>query len=205
MADPLWIALLLLAGLLVMALEVFVPSGGVLGFLSAVSLVAAVAMAFMTRGAAAGVAVLAIVCGAVPAVLGMAFRFFPRTPLGRRVLPPPPAPDDVGPDAARRRSLRGLVGRAGRSATDMLPWGVVSLDGATHEAVSESGVIAAGTVVEVVGVQGSALVVRPRAATPAAADRPAPAPDRSGPPAGGSNLSATLEDFDFEGLDRPET
>jgi hypothetical protein len=87
----------------------------------------------------------------------------------------------------------------------MLPWGVVSLDGATHEAVSESGVIAAGTVVEVVGVQGSALVVRPRAATPAAADRPAPAPDRSGPPAGGSNLSETLEEFDFEGLDRPET
>ena len=143
MADPLWIALLLLAGLLVMALEVFVPSGGVLGFLSAVSLVAAVAMAFMTRGAAAGVAVLAIVCGAVPAVLGMAFRFFPRTPLGRRVLPPPPAPDDVVPDADRRRSLRGLVGRAGRSATDMLPWGVVSLDGATHE-VAERGLCDAG-------------------------------------------------------------
>lgn len=204
MADPLWIAALLVTGLVIMVLEVFVPSGGVLGFLSIVSLVAAVAMAFTTRGAAAGVAVLAVVCAAVPVVLGTAFRFFPRTPLGRRVLPPAPAPEDVVPDVARRRLLRGLLGRPAQATADMLPWGIVVLDGARHEAVSEGGVIAGGTDVEVVGVQGAALVVRPRVAAAAAPPPPATTGD-SRPPAAGSSLSATLEEFDFEGLDGPET
>lgn len=208
MADPLWIAVLLLAGLVIMVLEVFIPSGGVLGFLSVVSLVSAVTMAFMTRGAAAGVAVLAVVCGAVPLVLGAAFRVFPRTPLGRRVLPPPPAPEDVVPDVERRRQLRGLVGRAGRAAADMLPWGQISLDGTVHEAVSDGGAIGAGMEVEVVGVQGAALVVRPRAAAAPPATRPvvAPASGPVAPPAAAeSSLSTTLEEFDFDRLDRPET
>jgi membrane-bound ClpP family serine protease len=211
MTDPLWIAALLLAGLLIMMLEVFVPSGGVLGFLSIVSLVAAVGMAFMTRGVAVGVAVLAVTCAAVPLVLGVAFQFFPRTPLGRRVLPPPPSPEDVVPDVERRRLLRGLVGRPGRAEADMLPWGRVLLDGTSREAVSESGVIAAGSEIEVVDVQGSALVVRPRAAAAGPADRrarpaaPQAPAEQAGQAAGESSLSATLEEFDFEGLERPET
>jgi membrane-bound serine protease (ClpP class) len=205
MADPLWIALLLLVGLAIMGLEVFVPSGGVLGFLSVVSLVAAVVMAFTTGGTTAGLAVLAIVCGAVPVVLGMAFRFFPWTPLGQRVMPPPPAPEDVVPDVERRRSLRGLIGRSGRAADDMLPWGVVVLDGVRHQAVSESGVIVAGTDIEVAGVQGGSLVVRPRAAAVIPAAQPAVAPESAPEPAAESALSATLEEFDFERLDRPET
>ena len=184
-----------------MVLEVFIPSGGVLGFLSIVSLLAAVVMAFTTGGMATGVAVLAGVCGAVPLVLGAAFRVFPRTPLGRRVLPPPPAAEDVVPDVERRRQLRGLVGRMGRAAADMLPWGTVSVDGATHEAVSDGAAIGAGTEIEVVGVQGAALVVRPR---PVPGGRPA-GPSAAPSPTVESSLSTTLEEFDFERFERPET
>ena len=101
----------------------------------------------------------------------------------------------------RRRSLRGLIGRSGRAADDMLPWGVVVLDGVRHQAVSESGVIVAGTDIEVAGVQGGSLVVRPRAAAVIPAAQPAVAPES----AAESALSATLEEFDFERLDRPET
>jgi hypothetical protein len=85
MNPLLWIALLLLVGLAMMVLEVFVPSGGVLGFLSVVAMIAAIVTAFVEQGATLGMAVLATTFVAVPAALGMAFRWFPQTPLGRRV------------------------------------------------------------------------------------------------------------------------
>ena len=87
MNPLLWVIALLAVGLIVMVLEVFVPSGGVLGFVSVAALLAAIATAFMELGPMAGMTVLAITVISVPAVLGLAFRWFPETPLGRRVLP----------------------------------------------------------------------------------------------------------------------
>ena len=202
----LWVALLLFIGLAVMVLEVFVPSGGVLGFISVVAIVAAVVTAFVEQGPAVGLAALALTSVAVPAVLAAAFRWFPETPLGRRVLPPPPSADDVVPGAERRTRLRRLVGRTGRAMTEMLPWGGVEVDGLACEALAEGGPIAPGTSVQVVGVQGAALVVRV-AADPAAEEAGA-ASAQSSPAertAAGSPppLSRTLEEFDFEKLEPP--
>ena len=199
MQTLLWVASLLLVGLAVMALEVFVPSGGVLGFLSLLAIVAAVVMAFMEQGAAFGLAVLGVAFAAVPAVLGLAFRWFPETPLGRRVIPPPPTPEEVMPAADRRQRLRALVGRSGHAASELLPWGSIELAGERFEAVSETGPVAVGGAVEVVAVQGGGLVVRaaappPRQAEPSA--QPA-APDSA-------RLSQVLEEFEFDALDRPE-
>jgi membrane-bound ClpP family serine protease len=192
-----WVAVLLLVGLVALALEVFVPSGGVLGFLSVVALIAGVALAFIEQGPWFGMAVLAGTCLAVPVVLGLAFEVFPHTPLGRRVLPPPPRPDEVVPDADRRAALRTLVGRTGLATTDLLPWGGVAIDDVGHEAVSEGGPIARGAAVEVVGTQAAALVVRPAAAP---ATRPA-AVAPTEPIAVPRDLETALESFDFDALD----
>lgn len=204
MQTLIWVASLLLVGLAVMVLEVFVPSGGVLGFLSLAAIVAAIVMAFMEQGAAFGMAVLAVAFAAVPAVLALAFRWFPDTPLGRRVLPPPPGPEDVIPATDRRRRLRELVGREGRVVSELLPWGAVAVGEEQFEAVSETGPIVAGAEIEVVGVQGGALVVRaatraaePEAMRPEAAEKP--------DPPGPARLSQVLEEFEFDVLERPES
>ncbi|NDC54887.1 MAG: hypothetical protein EBZ74_11590 [Planctomycetia bacterium] len=201
MTALVWVVALFVVGLAVMVLEVFLPSGGLLGFLSLTAIVAAIATAFAELGAAAGLGALAAATLVVPAVLGLAFRWFPETPLGRRVLPPPPDPADVAPSAARRRELEKLVGRRGRAASEMLPWGVVEIDGARLEAVSEAGPVDPGTEVEAVGLQGRDLVVTPvrRPDRPQAAE-PVP-PER----AAADGRSATLETFEFEGLDPPAT
>jgi membrane-bound ClpP family serine protease len=199
MMPLVWVVALLVVGLAVMVLEVFVPSGGVLGFLSVVAVGAAVVMAFAEGGATVGLGVLAAVVAAVPVVLGVAFRIFPETPLGRRVLPPPPTPDDVLPEADHRRRLRALVGRRGRAASELVPWGTVEIDGGTHEARSEGGPIEPAVAVEVAAVDGGALVVRAIAAGPApAAESPAPPAAAPRPP-----RSTTLEEFDFDRLDPP--
>jgi membrane-bound ClpP family serine protease len=226
MNTLLWVAVLLLLGLGVMVLEVFVPSGGILGLVSILALVAGIATAFLSLGALAGLIAIAIVLVAVPAVLGLALRWFPETPLGRRVMPPPPDAADLVPAADRRRRARDLVGRAGRVVDQLVPWGRVEIDGVAIDAVSEGGAIDAGTAVEVVAAQGTAVVVRAAAATLPA--RPAPAgvpadlpadlpagPVAGGPPeesagaekadaAGPSALSRALEDFEFDRLDAPD-
>jgi membrane-bound ClpP family serine protease len=207
----LWVGALLTIGLGVMALEVFVPSGGILGFISVLALVAAVATAFAEQGVAGGMAVLAMIVLAVPVVLGLALRWFPETPLGRRVLTAPEAADVV-PDAAARRHVRDLVGRQGRTVSELLPWGSVEIDGERLDGLSEGGPIESGSGIEVVGVEGRAVVVRRldspghvAAAVPARPAEAAPPAEPSGsaapdaPPA--SALSPTLETFDFEGLD----
>jgi len=200
MTALLWVGALLLVGLGMMVLEVFLPAGGVLGFLSLVAIVAAVVLAFVEHGAAWGMGVMAVAFAAVPAVLAVAFRRFPDTPLGRRVLPPPPGPDDVVPAADRRRRLKELVGRRGRAASELLPWGTVEIAGERLDAVSETGPVAAGVEIEVAAVQGMAVVVRPAPPRPdAAALLPAPPekPASVAPP----GLSPVLEAFEFDDLE----
>lgn len=202
MSPLLWILLLVAVGLALVLLEVFVPSGGVLGLLAVLALGAGIVTAFVEQGAMVGMGVLAAILAAVPMVLGLAFRWFPATPLGRRVLPPPPSPDEVLPDAAVRQRLRGLVGRRGRSVSELIPWGGVEIDGEPFEAMSEGGPIAGDEAIEVTGVQGRALVVRVApvlAPLPTAAGPPAqPAEPAAEPPP----LSSVLEEFDFEELRR---
>ena len=200
--NPLvWILLLVVAGLLLILLEVFIPSGGVLGLLAVLALGAGIVMAFIEQGAAVGMAVLSGSFLAVPVVLVLAFRWFPATPLGRRVLPPPPAPEDVMPDVDRRRRLRELVGRGGRTASELVPWGSVVIDGDVVDAVSEGGPLAAGLAVEVVGVEGRALVVRAAAVVPMAPDAaatPADRPAEAAPEHSHPSRSQVLEEFDFD-------
>ena len=198
MSPLVWSLLLVVVGLALVLLEVFVPSGGVLGLLAVLALGAGVVTAFVEQGAMVGMGVLAGTLLAVPAVLMLAFRWFPSTPIGRRVLPPPPSADDVLPDLSLRQRLRSLVGRRGRAASELVPWGSVEIDGDSFEAMSEGGPIAPDAPVEVVAVQSRALVVRVAAVVPAA--RPAePAAAPAAEPAG-PRLSSVLEDFDFEEL-----
>jgi membrane-bound ClpP family serine protease len=202
-----WIAALVAVGLGMLVLEVFVPSGGVLGFLSVVALGAGVVTAFAEHGPAVGVVVLAATAVAAPVVLGLAFRMFPDTPLGRRVLPPPPQPDEVVPDVDRRKELREFVGREGRALIDLLPWGAVEVGGRELSAMSESGPITAGTTIEVLGVQAGGLVVRPAVLRPApqSSDTSLPLrPSASVPPGADEpvprRLEEALEAFDFGAL-----
>ncbi len=160
--DPLfWSGLLLLVGLLLVVAEVFVPSGGLLGFLAVASVLACVFMAFFSRGLEAGLAFLSITAVAVPVTLVLAFRWWPKTPMGRRILLEVPRSDELLPDSPLRRKLRDLVGKVGTASTMMLPSGGVTIDGLTIDAVSEGMAIEAGQRVRVVDVRGNRVVVRP--------------------------------------------
>jgi len=155
-----WMVLLLVVGLALVVLEVFIPSGGILGFLAICAVLGAIVVAFI-ESPGVGLAVLAGAILGFPLVVVLALRWWRRTPVGRRVLLTVPDTRDVLPDSDRRRQLRKLVGRVGRAKTPMLPSGAVSIDGRTIDAVSEGMPIEPGQKVRVVEVHGVEVIVRP--------------------------------------------
>jgi len=161
MSPVFWAAILLLVGLTLVMVEIFIPSGGVIGFLSFASIIAAIVMAFYQSGPTVGIMFLSVSCVAVPAVLAAAFRLLPGTPMGKRLLPDIPSAEDVLPDREDRRRLRQLIGRVGRSKSKMLPSGAVMIDGQTIDAMSEGQPIEAEEPVRVIDVRGTMVVVRP--------------------------------------------
>ena len=169
MQPWIWAVLLLALGLGLAALEVLLPSGGLLGFLAIAAIVGAIVIGFM-QSLAAGLSLTAAALVAVPLIVALALRWWPHTPIGRRILLGVPREQDVLPDSPRNRDLKGLVGRVGRAKSPMLLSGAVVIDGRTYDAMSESQPIEVGQMVRVVQVRGTELVVRP------ADDRPPPRP-----------------------------
>ncbi len=160
--EPLiWAALLLLLGMVLVLMEVFVPSAGILGFLSVTSILAGIGLAFYNGGLTIGFGFLFGTAIVLPIVLATAFRWFPETPIGRRLLPSLPTSEDVLPDNEERRVLRGLVGKVGQAKSPMLPSGAIVVEGRVINAVSEGQPIEPGTDVRVIEVRGARVVVRP--------------------------------------------
>jgi hypothetical protein len=97
----------------------------------------------------------------MPATVILSFKYLPKTPMGRRLLLLAPKSEDVLPDDPEKERLKELLGRTGRAKSPMLLSGVITIDGHTVEAVSESMPIEVGQTVRVVKVEGFQVVVRP--------------------------------------------
>lgn len=155
--DPLsWAVLLMLIGCGLVVMEVFIPSGGILGFLSGVCLIGSVVMAFR-RDTTTGIGFVVIGLVAVPAAIGLAFKYWPLTPMGKAFLGELPDEEEVKPSDPRRE----LVGRVGTAKSKMLPSGSILIDGRLIDAVSQGTAIDQGQAVVVVEVRGNRVVVRP--------------------------------------------
>lgn len=159
--DPwVWAVILLAIGLSLAIMEVFFPSGGLIGFLSAAAIIAAVFMAFR-QGSVVGLGVLSGTLVAVPLVVAVALKLWPETAMGRRMLLSPPESAEILPDLPRQRQAKALIGRIGQAKSKMLPSGAVSIDGHTIDALSEGVPIEIGQRVRVIEVRGNRVVVRP--------------------------------------------
>ena len=161
MEPVVWSILLLLIGVVLIFLEIFVPSGGVLSLLAALSAVAAIVVAF-TGGPRLGATVLLAAAILTPLVISLAVRWWPHTPLGRMILiQQPESEDDVLPDSEPYHLRDEMIGKRGAAKTKMLPSGAVVIQGHTYDAVSEGMPIEAGQPIQVVAVRTNRIVVRP--------------------------------------------
>jgi membrane-bound ClpP family serine protease len=156
-----WSVLLLLAGITIVGIEMFVPSGGVLAVMAGLCFVGSIVVAFM-ESLQTGVIMLGATTLAVPIVIAVAVQWWPHTPIGKRMLiQPPENPDELLPDNEEFRGLKALVGQRGRSTSKMLPGGTVKIDRRDYEAMTLGMPIDENVPVEVVEVRMNRLVVRP--------------------------------------------
>jgi membrane-bound ClpP family serine protease len=161
MVDPwVWAVLLILVGLALAAMELFIPSGGILAFLSVSALGGAIVLGFI-QGNAVGLGILVSVMVGLPVTAIVAFRVWPRTPIGRRILLQEQSSKDVLPDSPKRQRLKELVGQVGVAKSKMLPSGAITIEGRTIDAFSEGMPIEAGQKVMVIEVHGTQVVVQP--------------------------------------------
>jgi membrane-bound ClpP family serine protease len=155
-----WAILLLLIGCTLVVLEVFIPSGGVISILAAVAFISSLVIAFQesaTTGPMTGFLFTAVTVFAVPTLVALAFKYWPKTPMGKAFLGELPTDEEVLPEDPRR----GLLGRVGVARSKMLPSGTVEIDGQMIDAVSQGRAIEPGIYVVVVEVRANRVVVRP--------------------------------------------
>ena len=155
-----WAVLLLVLGMCLGIMEVFFTSAGLFAFLSAASIVVALILAYQ-QGPTTFFVILIMAMAGMPTAVVLAFKYWPRTSFGRRVLLSAPTSEDVLPEDRGKEFLKSLVGKVAKAKSKLLPSGVVIVDGRSVEAVSEGMPIEVGQEVRIVQLRGKRVVVRP--------------------------------------------
>ena len=160
MSPIIWAVLLMSVGLGLAMLEVFIPSAGILGFLSVAAIITAIVLAFSSGGATIGFLFLGVAAVSLPTAIILAFKWLPNTPVGRRLMLGKPREREILPQDDPRETYQALIGSTGIAKSAMLPGGAIVIDGKIYEAVCESGSLESGELITVARVRNNRLVVR---------------------------------------------
>ena len=152
--------MLILIGFGLFLIELFVPSGGILGILAGTSLLAAAYFAF-TISPTVGVMTLVGYMIAVPIIFAFGMRILPRTPFGRLMVLPEnePAPAAEPDVSGQKDTYTHLMGRTAKAVTSLRPAGMIEIDGERIAVVTEGDLIGEGQTVKVSEIRGNRIVV----------------------------------------------
>ncbi len=161
---------LVVAGFLLLALEVFViPGFGLAGVLGLLALALGLGTSLIGDGASLRAIAVAGSRVAVSAALAIvislvAFRYLPRLPGGQKLVLDRSLEGRTHPVSAHEVKRGSLLGVSGTSLTPLRPAGSASLNGLRVDVVSEGDFIDSGEYVEVVRDEGLRVVVKRQSA-----------------------------------------
>lgn len=167
----LWGFVLLAAMIVLVVLELFVPSGGVIGALAGVAAIGSIT-AFFAYDTVGGFVALSSYLVLTPILLWAVFKYWIYSPMARGMILggadiAAEGDADSASAAERRRrerlsQLQELIGAEGETVTPLRPVGTVKIAGRRIDALAESGAIDARTPVVVVEVYDNQIKVRPK-------------------------------------------
>ncbi|KAA0213713.1 MAG: hypothetical protein DYG94_09355 [Leptolyngbya sp. PLA3] len=154
---------LLAVAVLLIVVEAFIPSGGVIGTVAAVAGIAGVVLLFR-YSTGWGVAGLLSTLVLGPLVFFFAASMLPSTPMGKRLIGQP-SEEEVLARQERELKLieeyRALVGAEGVALTDLKPVGTARIGGKRYDVLAEGGLIDLGTRIRVTSAEPNLIKVRP--------------------------------------------
>ncbi len=153
-----WGIALIASSIFLIFVEVFIPSGGLIAVTAGISACTGIIFLFIHDQMWGFIGLGAtLVLG--PMALTLAFKAFPHTPIGRRLIlgTRNSDPERV---AERHDALLALLDTEGEAITDLRPVGVVRIEGKRHDALAEGPMIEAGSRVRVVVVEADQIKVR---------------------------------------------
>ena len=164
----LWGFGLFAAALMLFFVELFLPTGGVIGALVGITAIAGVA-AFFRASTMWGVLSTLFLLVVSPIAFAFALKVWPNTPIGRLLILGSPDPEpDPEPEQSPAPLATGeggelqaaLLGATGVALTDLRPVGTVRIEGERVEALAEGPLINSGTPIRVTAVEGGRIKVR---------------------------------------------
>ncbi len=167
-ASPIiWAFIFIGIALVLFFIEVFVPSGGLLALVGAISVLASL-IAFYIHDANTGLIATGIYIVFGPVLVWIAFKIWAASPLAKRMILGGIVEEDNEEAMQRSKArieerqaeLQLLVGQQGDSITVLRPIGVVRINGQRIDAMAETGSIEANAAIEVVSVYDNQIKVR---------------------------------------------
>src|SRR5262249_44724689 len=140
------------AGFLLLAAELFIPTGGILFVLSVSGIAVGVVFAFL-HDTTVGLFTLLGVFVAVPALGSVLLHYWPRTPIGRPFFLTSPDEDSTVASLPANQELEQLKGRFGRTLSALRPAGVVDFDGRRIDTITEGMMVDPGQWVRCIDVR----------------------------------------------------
>ena len=165
-----WGVILVAVAFLLLILELFIPSGGLLGLLSGVAAISSI-VSFWQYSSAFGLGAMGLYIVLGPLVLWFVFKVWLNSPLARKVILANQnerigASEEASiaeSELARRErahQLQQLIGAEGRTVTACRPVGTAVIGGERIDAMAESGIIEANTPITVVDVYDNQIKIR---------------------------------------------
>jgi membrane-bound ClpP family serine protease len=147
------VLLILSAGFIL--LEVFIPSMGLLTLASLGCFIGSMVLAFQI-GTGFGVTLAACAVAGLPVLLWMAFKIFPKTPIGKYMILSGPGQTIKRPGAR----YDDLLGQEGVSRSQLRPSGVADFSGRRVDVITRGELVEPGVPIVVLEISGNRVVVK---------------------------------------------
>lgn len=162
--EPAVVAILcLIGGLLLIAAEFLLPSGGLIGLLASLAIVFSLYEAWTAFGSSRPglfYTFVLLTMFSVPGVIALMFQALKKTKRAEHLFLTPPDDDDLAPFAEESDHMASLIGRFGVAVSDLRPAGIAKVDGERLDVVSDGSYVESGTPVKVIAIRGVFPVVR---------------------------------------------
>ena len=165
-----WGAVLLGIAIVLLVVELFVPSGGLIGILAGIAIIASL-IAFFSYDTAWGIGILLLDIVLIPLFIVFMFKYWMSSPFGQRLVlggdearaddPEAAAAISEAHRAERANEVESLIGATAVTETALRPVGTIRIGSQRIDAMAEHGVIEPGVEVIVVDAYDNQLKVRP--------------------------------------------